>query len=220
MKLIIQAFGKLFLGILLLGLLIFVPAGKFYTNGLFLMGVLFVPMLIAGVVMIIENPELLKKRLKAKETQKEQKMVIFFSAVMFIAGFIVAGLNVRFDWNTLPNGVVIGAVAVFLVGYILYGEVLRENQYLSRTVEVQEGQKVIDRGLYAIVRHPMYSATLLIFLSMPLILGSLYGFLVFLFYPFIIVKRIKSEEAFLEKELEGYCEYIKKVKFRLIPFIW
>ena len=220
MKLIIQAFGKLFLGILLFGLLIFVPAGKFYTNGLLLMGVLFVPMLIAGVVMIIENPELLKKRLKAKETQKEQKMVIFFSAVMFIAGFIVAGLNVRFEWNTLPNGVVIGAVAVFLVGCILYGEVLRENQYLSRTVEVQEGQKVIDRGLYAIVRHPMYSATLLIFLSMPLILGSLYGFLVFLLYPFIIVKRIKSEEAFLEKELEGYCEYIKKVKFRLIPFIW
>ena len=184
------------------------------------MGILFVPMFFAGIVTMLKNPNLLKSRLNAKETQQEQSLVVKLSGLMFLTGFIVAGLGVRFGWYTLPKPVVIGAAIVFLVSYIIYAEVLRENTYLTRTIEVQEGQKVIDTGLYGIVRHPMYSATLLLFLSMPLVLGSIYSFLIFLVYPVIIAKRIKHEENFLEKELDGYREYKRKVKFRLIPFIW
>lgn len=220
-KLFLQAIMKFLLGVFLVGLLIFVPAGTvFYFNGWLLMGILFVPMFFAGIVMMFKNPELLKKRLNAKEKQQEQNVVVKLSGLMFLAGFIVAGLGVRFGWLTLPKGVTIGAAAVFLIAYLLYAEVLRENTYLSRTIEVQENQKVIDTGLYGIVRHPMYSATLLLFLSMPLVLGSLYSFLIFLAYPFIIAKRIVHEEAFLEKELSGYREYKQKVRYRLIPYIW
>ena len=177
-------------------------------------------MFFAGIVMIFKNPNLLKSRLNAKENSKEQCLVVKLSGLMFLVGFVVAGLGVRFDWYVLPTGVVIGAAVIFLIAYILYAEVLRENTYLSRTIEVQENQKVIDTGLYGIVRHPMYSVTLLLFLSMPIVLGSVYSFLIFLAYPFIIAKRIKHEEEFLEKELNGYREYKQKVKYRLIPFIW
>lgn len=220
-KLFVQAITKYLLGVLLVGLLIFLPAGTFsFFNGWLFMGILFVPMFFAGIVMMIKNPNLLKSRLNSKEKQEEQSIVIKLSGLMFFAGFIVAGLGVRFKWYALPKGIVIGAAMVFLVAYILYAEVLRENTYLSRTIEVQENQEVIDTGLYGIVRHPMYSVTLLLFLSMPIVLGSVYSFLIFMVYPFIIAKRIKSEEQFLEKELKGYCEYKKKVKYRLIPFIW
>lgn len=220
-KLFLQAIMKFLLGVILVGLLIFVPAGTvFYFNGWLLMGILFVPMFFAGIVMLIKNPELLQKRLNAKEKHQEQNMVIKLSGLMFLVGFILAGLGFRFGWYTLPKGFTIGAAVVFLVAYLLYAEVLRENTYLSRTIEVQENQKVIDTGLYGIVRHPMYSATLLLFLSMPLVLGSLYSFLIFLAYPFIIAKRIVHEEAFLEKELSGYREYKQKVRYRLIPYIW
>lgn len=209
------------MGIALVGLLIFLPAGTFlFFNGWLFMGILFVPMFIVGTIMMFKNPELLQKRLNAKEKQKEQSLVVRLSGLMFLAGFIVAGLGFRFDWYILPNGVAIGATAVFLVAYILYAEVLRENAYLSRTIEVQEGQTVIDTGLYGVVRHPMYSATLLMFLSTPLVLGSLYSFVVFLIYPIIIANRIKHEEEFLEKELKGYLQYKQKVKYRLIPFVW
>lgn len=220
-KLFVQAITKFVLGVVLVGLLVFLPAGTFsFINGWLFMGILFVPMILAGIVLMIKNPGLLQKRLDAKEEQKEQSLVVKLSGLMFLSGFVVAGLGFRFDWFTLPKGAVIGAAIVFLVAYVLYAEVLRENTYLSRTVEVQENQKVIDTGLYGIVRHPMYSATLLLFLSMPLVLGSIYSFLIFLVYPLIIAKRIRGEEDFLEKELEGYCEYKKKVKYRLIPFIW
>lgn len=220
-RLFVQAIIKFVLGIVLVGLLIFLPAGTFsFSNGWLFMGILFVPMFFAGLVMMVKNPELLRKRLNAKEKQQEQSLVVKLSGLMFLAGFIVAGLGVRLGWATLSNGVVIGAAVVFLVAYILYAEVLRENTYLSRTIEVQENQKVIDTGLYGIVRHPMYSVTLLLFLSMPLVLGSMYSFVIFLAYPFIIAKRIKGEEAFLERELEGYREYKRKVKYRLIPFVW
>lgn len=220
-KLFIQAITKFILGIILVGLLIFLPAGTLsYFNGWLFMGILFVPVFLAGVVMMLKNPELLKKRLDAKEKQEDQSLVVKLSGLMFLAGFIVAGLGVRFGWYMLPKGVVIAFAVAFLVAYVLYAEVLRENTYLSRTIEVQENQKVIDTGLYGVVRHPMYSATLLLFLSMPLVLGSIYSFVIFLAYPFIIAKRIKGEEAFLEKELAGYREYKQKVKYRLIPFIW
>ena len=220
-KLFLQAITKFMLGVVLVGVLIFLPAGAFlFFHGWLLMGILFVPMFFAGIVMMFKNPELLQKRLSAKEKQKEQSLVVKLSGLMFLAGFVVAGLGFRFDWYTLPNGVVICAAAVFLVAYILYAEVLRENTYLSRTIEVQENQKVIDTGLYGIVRHPMYSVTLLLFLSMPLVLGSIYSFLIFLVYPFLIAKRIKGEEEFLEQELTDYGKYKQKVKYRLIPFIW
>lgn len=220
-KLFVQAITKFLLGVILVGALIFLPAGTFlFSNGWILMGVLFAPMFIAGIVMMFKNPELLKKRLNAKEKQKEQSVVVKLSGLMFLAGFIVAGLGVRFDWYILPKSVALVATVVFVIAYILYAEVLRENTYLSRTIEVQEGQKVIDTGLYGIVRHPMYSVTLLLFLSMPIILGSVYSFIIFLAYPFIIAKRIKNEEALLEKELMGYREYKEKVRFRLIPYIW
>lgn len=220
-KLFVQAITKFMLGVVLVGLLIFLPAGTFsYTDGWLFMGVLFVPMFFAGIVMMFKNPELLQKRLNAKEEQKEQSVVVKLSGLMFLAGFMIAGLGFRLNWQIVPKSVVIGATVVFLVAYILYAEVLRENVYLSRTIEVQENQKVIDTGLYGIVRHPMYSVTLLLFLSMPLVLGSIYSFLIFLTYPFIIAKRIKGEEEFLEKELDGYREYKQKVRYRLIPFIW
>jgi len=220
-KLFTQAIIKFSLGVVLVGLLIFLPAGTFsFTNGWLFMGILFVPMFFAGTVMMFKNPDLLKKRLNAKEKQKEQSLVVKLSGLMFMVGFVVAGLSFRFNWSTLPRSVVIGAVVVFLVAYALYAEVLRENTYLSRTIEVQEEQKVIDTGLYSIIRHPMYSVTLLLFLSMPIVLGSIYSFLIFLVYPFIIVKRVKGEENFLEKELAGYGEYKQKVKYRLIPFVW
>ena len=220
-KLFISAILKFALGVVLVGLLIFLPAGTFqYFNGWLFMGILFIPMFLAGLVMMAKNPKLLESRLDAKEKEAEQSLVVKLSGLMFLAGFIVAGLGVRFNWYTLPKSVVIASAIVFLIAYILYAEVLRENTYLSRTIEVQEGQKVIDSGLYGIVRHPMYSVTLLLFLSMPLVLGSVYSFIIFSMYPFIIAKRIKHEEEFLEKELNGYKEYKQKVKYRLIPFIW
>lgn len=220
-KLFVQAIGKYLAGVLLVGALIFLPAGSlFFPNGWLLMGILFVPMFFAGIVMTVKSPELLKKRLNAKEKLTEQRTVVALSGLMFIAGFIVAGLGFRFQWYSLPGAVVLGAAAVFLLSYLLYAEVLRENAYLSRTIEVQENQKVIDTGLYGIVRHPMYSVTVLLFLSMPLVLGSVYSFAIFLVYPFVIAKRIRSEEVFLEKELNGYREYKEKVRYRLLPFIW
>ena len=220
-KLFISAIAKFLLGVVLVGLLLFLPAGTFdYIQGWILMVILFVPMFGAGIVMMIKNPSLLAKRLDAKEKRSKQSAVVKLSGLMFLCGFIVAGLGVRFDWYMLPMPVSITGATLFIIAYILYAEVLRENTYLSRTIEVQEGQKVIDTGLYGIVRHPMYSATLLLFLSMPLVLGSLWAFLIFLAYPFIIAARTKDEEKLLEEELEGYREYKKKVKYRLIPFIW
>lgn len=220
-KLFIQAITKFLVGIILVGVLIFLPAGTLsYFNGWLFMGILFIPMFGAGIVMMFKNPELLKKRLNAKEKQEEQNIVIKLSGVMFMLGFVVAGLGVRFEWYILPNAVVFSSAGVFLLAYLLYAEVLRENTYLSRTIEVQENQRVIDTGLYGIVRHPMYSATLLLFLTIPIVLGSIYSFIIFLAYPLIIAKRIKGEEEFLEKELVGYREYKGKVKYRLIPFIW
>ena len=220
-KLFFQAITKFLLGIVLVGLLIFLPAGTFlFPNGWLFMGILFIPMFLAGIVMMFKNPDLLKRRLNAKEKQQEQSLVVKLSGLMFLAGFIVAGLDFRFALFPLPKAVIIIAAVAFLAVYILYAEVLRENTYLSRTIEVAENQKVIDTGLYSIVRHPMYSTTLLLFLAMPLVLGSVFSFLIFLAYPFIIAKRIKGEEALLEKELPGYREYKQKVKYRLIPFIW
>lgn len=220
-KLFIEAISKFLLGVLLVGLLIFLPAGTIsYVNGWIFMGILFVPMFFAGLVMMAKNPNLLRSRLNAKEKQKDQSLVVKLSGLMFLLGFIVAGLNYRFEWYVLSLRSSIIAAVVFLFAYILYAEVLRENAYLSRTIEVQENQKVIDTGLYGIVRHPMYSATILLFLSMPMVLGSIYSFIIFLAYPIIIALRIKGEEEFLEKELEGYKEYKNKVKYRMIPFIW
>ena len=221
MKLFIEAIAKFILGVVLVGVLIFLPAGTLhYGGGWLLMGILFVPMFAAGLVMLAKNPDLLRSRLDAKEKQKEQQLVVKLSGLMFLAGFVVAGLGVRFGWYILPRWVSLCAAAAFLLAYVLYAEVLRENTYLSRTIEVQQGQKVIDTGLYGMVRHPMYSATLLLFLAMPLVLGSVYAFLIFLVYPFIIAARIRGEEAFLEQELEGYAAYKQKVKYRLVPFIW
>ena len=221
LKLFIGAIIKFLLGVILVGALIFVPAGTiFFLGGWLLMGVLFVPMFIAGIVMMIKNPALLKSRLDAKEKQREQGVVVKLSGLMFFIGFILAGLGVRFNWYVLPTSVTIIGAVLFLAAYVLYAEVLRENTYLSRTIEVQDGQKVVDTGLYGLVRHPMYSATLILFLSMPIVLGSVFAFGVFLAYPFIIAKRIKHEETFLEENLEGYREYKQKVKYRLIPFVW
>ena len=220
-KLFIQALGKILSGILIMGLLIFLPAWSFrYWQGWLLMGILFVPMFIAGIILFAKNPSLLQKRLNAKEEQQEQKAVIALSGLMFIATFILAGLNWRFGWIPLPDWAVWTAAGIFLAAYILYAEVLRENTYLSRTIEVQEGQKVIDTGLYGIVRHPMYMATLVLFLAMPLVLGSLPSFAVMLLYIPIIAKRIRNEEAVLEEGLEGYREYKTRVKYKVIPFIW
>ncbi len=220
-KLFFQAMIKILMGTFIIGLLIFVPANTInFWNGWLLMGLLFIPMFLAGIIMMIKSPELLKKRLNVKEKENEQKQVILLSGLMFIAGFIIAGLNYRYSWIIIPDFVVIIASIIFVLAYVLYAEVLRENKYLSRTIEVQENQKVVDTGLYGIVRHPMYAATIFLFLSMPLILGSIIAFAVFLLYPFIISKRIKNEELVLERELEGYLEYKKKVKYKVIPFIW
>ena len=216
-----QALIKFILGIFLVGVLIFLPAGtlKFF-NGWLLMLVLFVPMFFAGLVMMIKNPELLKKRLNAKEKEEKQGLVVKLSGLMFIGGFVLAGLGFRFGWLMLPKVASIIGAAAFLLSYVLYAEVLRENTYLSRTIEVQENQKVIDTGMYSVVRHPMYAVTILMFLAMPIILGSVYSLVVFLAYPFIIATRIINEEKFLEKELSGYSEYKENVKYRIIPFIW
>jgi protein-S-isoprenylcysteine O-methyltransferase Ste14 len=220
-KLFFQAILKFLLGVVLVGALIFLPAGTLsFFNGWLLMIILFAPMFVAGIVMMYKNPALLTKRLNAKAKLKEQDLVVKLSGLMFIAGFVVAGLGYRFNWYVLPKTVCIIFSVVFMLAYVIYAEVLRENTYLSRTIEVSDNQKVIDTGLYGVVRHPMYFATLLLFLSMPLVLGSIYSFIIFLAYPFIIVARIKSEENFLKKELEGYSDYVKKVKYRLIPFIW
>ena len=220
-KLFFGAVFKFILGVALVGALIFLPAGTLdFPNGWLLMAILFIPMFFAGIVMMIKAPKLLESRLDAKEKQKEQSLVIKLSGLMFLTGFILAGLDFRFGWIVLPSGVSIGAAVLFVLSYILYAEVLRENAYLSRTVKVEAGQKVVDTGLYSIVRHPMYSVTLLLFLSMPIVLGSLCSFFVFLAYPFIIAKRIKNEEKLLSDELDGYCEYKQKVRYRLIPFVW
>lgn len=216
-----QAMIKYVSGVILIGVLVFLPAWDLrWRNGWILMAVLFVPMFFAGIVMYIKAPDLLRSRLNAKETQSEQKDVIRYSGLMFLASFIVAGMNHHFGWMVLPDAVTWIAAAVFLLAYCLFGEVLRENQYLSRTIEVQEDQTVVDTGLYGIVRHPMYTATIFLFLSMPLILGSLPSFIIMLAYIPIIAKRIRNEEAVLEAELKGYAEYKKKVKYRLIPLIW
>ena len=219
--LFLNAIAKVTLGIVLVGALVFWPAGGFdYFGGWLFMGVLFVPMLAGGFVLMAKNPALLAKRLNAKEKMKGQDTVVKLSGLMFIAGFVLAGLDFRYGWYPLPIGASIGAAVVLLIAYLLYAEVLRENTYLSRTVEVQDGQKVIDTGLYGIVRHPMYSATLLLFLSMPLILGSLIALPIFLFYIPIIITRLFSEEKLLEEELDGYREYQSRVRWRLIPFVF
>ena len=221
MKLLSEALIKFFCGLFLVGLMIFLPAGTLrYTYGWLLLGLLFVPMLIAGFVMLSKSPEFLKKRLDAKEKQAAQKGVIAFSGLMFVAGFVVAGLDFRFGWSAMPAWVVVTASVLFLVAYGLYAEVMRENAYLSRTIRVEEGQTVVDTGLYGIVRHPMYAVTILLFFMIPLVLGSWYALVAFAFYPAIIVVRLKDEEKLLTKELSGYAQYQKKVKYRLIPFIW
>jgi protein-S-isoprenylcysteine O-methyltransferase Ste14 len=219
--LLTQALAKFFLGVILLGVLIFLPAWSLrFWQGWLLMGILFVPMFIAGLVMMAKNQDLLRKRLNAKEKEEEQKTVVKLSGLLFILAFVVAGLNWRFGWWVLPNWAVWVAAGVFLASYILYAEVLRENTYLSRTIEVQENQKVIDTGLYGIVRHPMYMATTVLFLAMPLVLASPISFIIMLGYIPVIAKRIKNEEKVLEEGLEGYVEYKKKVKYRILPYIW
>ena len=216
-----EAIIKIVAGIVLMGLLLFVPAGTIqWLDGWLLMIILFVPMFFAGLLMYAKAPDLLRSRLRAKETQSEQKDVIKYSGLMFLAAFIIAGLNYRFQWIVMPRAVVWIGVVIFLLAYCFFGEVLRENQYLSRVIEVQEDQTVVDTGLYGVVRHPMYTATVLLFLSMPLVLNSLISFIIMLAYIPIIVKRIKNEEEVLETELKGYKEYKQKVKYRLIPFIW
>lgn len=217
----ISAVTKFLAGLVLLALLIFLPAGTLaFTQGWIFMAVLFLPMLIIGIVLALKSPELLRKRLNSKEQENTQKGVVISSLLMFLGGFITAGLSFRFGWLRLPMWVSITAAVIFLIGYAMYAEVLRENEYLSRTVEVQEEQKVIDTGLYGVIRHPMYTATILMFCSAPLVLGSVISFVIFLAYPVIIVTRIGNEEKVLEKGLKGYADYKKKVKYRLLPFIW
>ena len=221
MKLLINALTKFTCGLLLVGLLLFLPAGTLaYAKGWLLIGLLFVPMLIAGFVMFYKTPEFLKKRLDVKEKQAAQKGVVAFSGLMFIAGFVVAGLDYRFGWSAMPGWVTVAASVLFLAAYALYAEVMRENAYLSRTIKVEEGQKVVDTGLYGLVRHPMYMATVLLFLMMPVVLGSWYALIAFAFYPAIIIVRLKDEEDLLTRQLQGYAEYKKKVKYRIRPFIW
>lgn len=221
MKLLINALTKFLCGLLLVGLLIFLPAGTLrFCKGWLFIGLLFVPMLIAGFVMLFKSPDFLAKRLDAKEKQATQKGVVALSGLMFIAGFVVAGLDFRFVWSRMPLPVTVVASVLFLFAYAIYAEVMRENAYLSRTVKVEEGQTVVDTGLYGIVRHPMYMATILLFLMIPIVLGSWYALIVFSFYPAIIIVRLKDEEDLLTRELPGYAEYRQKVKYRLIPFIW
>lgn len=220
-KLFFEAIFKFLLGGVLIGILIFVPAGTFdYINGWIFMGVLFIPMFIVGIILMVKNPKLLASRLNAKEKQKAQGSIIKLSGLMFIVGFILAGLDYRFKWIELMDIITYIAIVIFLLSYIMFAFVLKQNTYLARTIKVEEGQKVISSGLYGIVRHPMYTATIFLFLAMPLILGSLISFFVFLFYPILIIFRILNEEKVLEKELDGYIDYKKKVKYRIIPFIW
>ena len=220
-KLFSQAIVKFVSGLLLVGVLVFLPAGTFaYRQGWLLLGILFVPMFAAGLIMMKKSPDLLRKRLNVREEQSEQKTVILLSGIMFLAAFIAAGLSFRFGWLRLPVWVSWAAAALFLLAYVLYAEVLRENAYLSRTIEVQANQKVVDTGLYGVVRHPMYMTTLFLFLSMPLVLGSLISFVITLAYVPIIAKRIRNEEEVLEEGLEGYKEYKKRVRWKVIPFIW
>lgn len=220
-KLFFGALIKYVFGILIVGALLFVSANSFkYWNGWLFMGLLFIPMFITGIILMIKNPELLRKRLNAREQEKDQKWVLLYSSLMFLSGFIIAGLNYQYKWIEMPNIIIIISSVLFIIAYTLYVEVLRENTYLSRTIEVQDNQKVIDTGLYGIVRHPMYAVTILMFLTIPLILGSIISFIIFLFYPIIIAKRIKNEETILEKNLKGYLEYKKKVKYKVIPFVW
>ena len=221
MKLFIQAISRFILGILLIGVLLFVPAGTLnYINAWLLMGLLFIPMFIVGLILLIKNPDLLKRRLDAKENEKEQKEVIITSGIMFLSGFIIAGLNYRYNWINLSNTTIIIASIIFIISYMLYGEILRENSYLLRTIKVEKDQKVVDTGFYGIVRHPMYAITIPLFLSMPIILNSPISFIIFLIYPVLIIKRINNEEKVLEKDLKGYKEYMKKVRYKLIPYIW
>ena len=220
-KLFCSAIAKFTLGVVLIGVLLFLPAGTLhYPQGWLLMGILFIPMFLAGLVMMAKNPALLRSRLNAKEKQREQSLIVKLSGLMFLVGFILAGLSFRFGWWMLPRWVSILGAVLFLISYALYAEVLRENTWLSRTIEVQEGQQVVSSGLYGIVRHPMYAVTVTLFLSMPLVLGSVWTFIVFLAYPVIIMKRIRNEEEVLTRELSGYAEYRQKVKWRLIPFVW
>ena len=220
-QLLLDGLKKTVAGIVMIGMLLFLPAGTIhYFNGWLFCGVLFIPVIIMGIVLFIKAPDLLRKRLQEKEEQAEQRSVVALSGLMFLAGFILAGLDFRFGWTQLPMWLVYAAAAAFLLGYGMFAEVMRENAYLSRTVEVQEGQVVVDTGLYGIVRHPMYTATVVMFLAMPLVLGSGVSFAVFLFYPLLLVKRIRNEEQVLEDGLVGYMEYKQKVKYRLIPFIW
>ena len=220
-KLFFQALGKILIGLIIVMLLLFVPAGTLnYFNGWLFIALLFIPMSIAGIIMFVKSPELLKRRLNGKEEENEQKIIILISGIMFLSSFIIAGLNFRFGWFRLSQTIVTIASIIFLMSYIMYGEVLRENVYLSRTVEVSENQKVVDRGLYGIVRHPMYTSTIFLFLSMPLVLDSIFSFAIMLIYPIVIIFRIKNEEKMLENELEGYTEYKEKVKYKIIPFIW
>lgn len=220
-KLFFEAVIKFILGVVIVALLLFLPANTInYWNGWLLIGLLFIPMFLAGIIMMVKSPNLLKSRLNVKETEGEQRQVVVLSGLMFLLGFILAGLNYRYRWIVLPNFIVIIGTIIFLISYLIYAEVLRENAFLSRTIEIQKEQKVIDTGLYSVVRHPMYTATIFLFLSMPLILGSLISFIIFLVYPFIIIKRLKNEEQLLEKELKGYKEYKNKVKYKLIPFVW
>ena len=220
-KLFAQAIGKFVIGCALVGLLLFVPAGTIrYWNGWLLMAILFIPMFCAGIVMMLVNPELLRKRLNARESEMEQKQVIALSGAMFVAAFVVAGLNYRFGWIVMPRWTAWAAAAVFLLAYLLYAEVMRENAYLSRTIEVQDHQKVVDTGLYGVVRHPMYATTLLLFLSMPLVLGSPISFAIMLAYIPIIAKRIRNEEQVLLEGLDGYADYCRRVKYKVIPLVW
>lgn len=221
MKLLISALLKFTCGLLMVALLIFLPAGTLsYPNGWLLMGLLFVPMLIVGFVMFFKDPAFLARRLDVKEKQSAQKGVLALSGLMFIGGFVIAGLDFRFGWSRVPGWVVAAASVLFLTAYLLYAEVMRENAYLSRTIKVEEGQTVVSTGLYGIVRHPMYTATVLLFSMIPLVLGSWWALIPFVFYPVIIIARLKDEEALLTRELPGYTEYKQKVKYRLIPFIW
>ena len=220
-ELFVQAITKIVFGIILMGILLFIPAGTLgYMNGWLFMGVLFIPMFVAGVIMMFKNPELLKRRLNAKEQEGQQKMVILASALMFIAVFVAAGLNYRFSWIVMPKWSVYLAIAVFLLGYLMYAEVIKENEFLSRTIEVQDNQRVVDTGMYGIVRHPMYTSTFLLFGAMPWILGSPISFLIELVYVPIIIARIHNEEKVLKEGLPGYEEYCKKIKYRLIPFVY
>ena len=221
MKLFVNALAKFFCGFLLVGLLIFLPAGTLaFSKGWLLMGLLFGPMFVAGLVMLAKSPAFLEKRLDVKEKRSTQQGVVKLSGLMFIAGFVVAGLDFRFGWSQMPKAVTVAASVLFLLAYLLYAEVMRENAYLSRTIQVEEGQTVVSTGLYGIVRHPMYMATLLLFLVMPLVLGSWWALIPFAFYPAIIISRLKDEEELLTRELAGYEEYKEKVKYRIIPFIW